>query len=151
MTPCGECVLFRSLHKPTRSQVAFITTSKADADRLIAALKAPPPPPPADDGRKRRRRRRKKRRAQVEEYVPRNGGAVEGEGEGGEVAPGVVESFEAIAARTGEEDGSARQGEVTEGVVAHMAEEKVRCAFGVLFGSCACDGLGRDSGLMSSW
>jgi hypothetical protein len=137
-------------------QVAIITTSKADADAIIAALRAPPPPDAdTEEGTGPGRpdpgaaaaaaaapgglRWRQRRRGQVE-YVPA-AAAKEGE-EGGEVAPGVVASYEAGTAswgggqKPGVQAASEKQGEVTKGVKTQMKKSKVRvpCLCSVRFG-----------------
>lgn len=121
-------------HIHTHTQVAIITTSKANADVIIAALQAAPLPAdemlaegtgpgrPTEGGARRRR-------GQVE-YMPDEEEAVEG----GEVAPGVVASYEAGTAQWGgsqkpdvEARAQAAQAEVTKGVKTQMREKKVRC------------------------
>ena len=105
--------------------MAIITTSKANADQLITALQAPPLPAPAEQGpgegtgpgRPTSEAGQRQRRRGQWEYVP-EGEVVAGSGEGGEVAPGVVESYEAGTAqwrrgqKPGVEEASAKQAAV---------------------------------------
>lgn len=120
------------------TQVAIITTSKANADAIIAALQATPPPPAdgagpgrPEGGGKKRRGRGRRRGQVVEGYTPE--GESGGVGQGGEVAPGVVEGYQAGTSKWGgsqkpdvEVRAQEAHGRMEEGVKAEVKGKKVR-------------------------